>query len=588
MIISYAAILCLVIICVFVLPFLSKGHDQSRDHQYEPDSHNHGQPRSGGWVFALLGGFVLLGVFLLLTLTWSVSRRSSPNVSQVAQPARLVSNDAIILEPPFLTVDPGSVRKTDSPILEEDAALESDLATSAYAETPQETFQSSPVAQVNLSLFGLVCLALLVGGGFWIAQHRHKWVLIPVGIVFVLLIMSSLFLYRSAEVVNVSTAQVQRMEQDSIAQREQFLQEQEPTIREAELGSGLIPMTPEDLGSSENETSENPSITEGRIVASEDLASDQATTENHAGEANSHTQSHSIPAALAFRTDYLVIGGAISLLLLAILIGAGVWIAHQGQAWTMKKFQQAAGQFVWILPMLIAVGWVGSLYTPLLSLVPLERDTQYEAETSHFYRYQSGLEVETERQFQVATKGISPWVTNGQISYTGKALVPVHSGWRESQSEAENVARRQAMRILQKDFRSTFPDAENWEIEMSLDSLNAIKQTETETRYISLLPDQTTQMFRTHLQVELSDDVRGEIVEAWIPKLRTFRTTVLQVCMVVMMVVFFAIGGSLSMDMKTHGAYSRWIRFAALSVVLAAAAGAYLIRDSLLFYQHVV
>ena len=188
----------------------------------------------------------------------------------------------------------------------------------------------------------------------------------------------------------------------------------------------------------------------------------------------------------------------------------------------------------------------------------------------------------------MATKGISPWVTNGQISYTGKALVPVHSGWRESQSEAENVARRQAMRILQKDFRSTFPDAENWEIEMSLDSLNAIKQTETETRYISLLPDQTTQMFRTHLQVELSDDVRGEIVEAWIPKLRTFRTTVLQVCMVVMMVVFFAIGGSLSMDMKTHGAYSRWIRFAALSVVLAAAAGAYLIRDSLLFYQHVV
>ena len=555
---------------------------------------DHRQPRSEGMKYILLGGFALLGVFLLMTLTWSVSREVTPQVSTTTQPPRVARSDANLsnlsshtvsseVQPPEMVEVSETTRRVASP-------SESIISTDedSHAETPHETFQSTPVAQVNLSLFGLVSLALLVGVGFWIAQHRQKWGLIPVGIVFVLLIMSSLFLYRSAEISSARMVQVHRMERDSLAQREQFLREQELANREAEHDSGLIPMTPEDSGISENETSTNPGIAEGRIVSSEDLASDQATTENGADSSNSHTQSDAIPAALAFRTDFFVIGGVVSLVLLAILIGAGVWIAHQRQHWTMKKFQQAAGQFVWLLPMLVAVGWVGSLYAPYLSLAPLERDVHYEAETSHFHRYQSGSEVETERQFQVATKGISPWVTNGQVSYTGKALVPVHSGWRESQSEADNFARRQAMRVLQKDFRSTFPDAENWEIELSLDPLNAIKQTETETRYISLLPDQTTQMFRTHLQVELSDDVRGEIVEAWIPKLRTFRTTVLQVCMVVLMVVFFAIGGSLSLDMKTHGVYTRWIRFAALSVVVAAAVGAYLMRDSLLLYQHVV
>jgi len=316
----------------------------------------------------------------------------------------------------------------------------------------------------------------------------------------------------------------------------------------------------------------NPESGEGHVVGSEETIS-----ESQAGA----QASHPIPVAVAFRNDMTIwaICGAI---LITFLIGGGIWIAHYKQHWTMENFRYSVGQCLWVVPILGVVGWVGALYAPYFSLNPLSRDVEYSAAETDFNRYQDDTEVETEGQFQVATQGISPWVTNGKTNHQNKVLVPVHGGWRESQSEAENFARRQALRVLQKDFQSSFPEARNWQIELALNNLSAIPRMETESRNFTLAGNQV-EMYRTHLQVELSDTVRAKVVEAWTPRLRTFRTTILQVCMVLLMIVFFAIGGALSLDMRTHGAYSRWIRFASLILVFAAGWGASMMKDALLF-----
>ncbi|MBD3673578.1 MAG: hypothetical protein HUJ26_08635 [Planctomycetaceae bacterium] len=577
-----------VVICLIVFPQGAKGNKHARDYRYEDDRRrNDRRPGWGLLSFLLIGGLVTLGGFLISVLLWTDIRQSSPQVTQqVTQIAQEAPRQPAT--PSVLPVDaPLKAEKIpEDSIAEESESAEEEAGTSdiadhahahhspapaasAHAETAQEASRSAHSGNVRLSSFGIITLVLLIAAVIWIIQHPQAWKIFAlVGGVCLVMMMTALFSYRSMEREAVKHLSFQE------TQRARALAEQERMKVENEVFK--------DSASSPSETEGpallNPEIGAGRIVESEEHVAGSSV--EPATSAGTSTSSIAAPA-IVLHSD-ITVWAIIGSILIVFLIGGGIWIAHYKQHWTIENFRYSASQFLWVLPMLGVVGWVGSLYAPYFSLHPLKRDVEYSAAETDFYRYRDDTEVETEGQFQVAAQGISPWVTNGKTNHQDKVLVPVHGGWRESQSEAENYADRQALRVLKKDFESTFPEAQSWRIEMALRKLNAIQRMETESRQFTLA-GKDVEMYRTHLQVELSNRIRGEIMKAWTPRLRTFRTTILQVCMVLLMIVFFAIGGTLSIDMRTHGAYSRWIRFASLIIVFAAGVGAFMMRDALLF-----
>lgn len=578
-------ILIVIVICLIVFPQGANRNNHARDHRYEDERRRY--DRGPGWgllSLLLIGGLVVLGGFLVSVLLWSDHfHQSSPQVTQIAH---AVPEASAILITPVVEAPLRAEKIADDAIVEDSvstaeesgtsdivdnahAPLSPSSAASAHAETPQEAFRSVSANGVNLSFFGIIALVLLIAVIVWMVQHPQMWrIFAVVGGVCLMLIMTPLFSYRSMEL----DAQKEHTFQKAQMARE--LAEQERIKVENEVFT-------RDSASSTSKTEGpallNPEIGEGRVVESKDNLAESNVEEAAAGTSTSATAA----PAVVLHSD-IKIWAIIGSILIVFLIGGGIWIAHYKQHWTLENFQYSAGQFLWVVPMLGIVGWIGAIYAPYFSFNPLSRDAAYSAAKANFNRYQDDTEVETEGQFQVATKGISPWVTNGKTNYQEKVLVPVHGGWRESQSEAENYANRQALRVLKNDFESSFPEAEDWRIELALNDLNAVQRMEIESRNFELAGNDV-QMYRTHLQVELSDTVRGRIVEAWAPQLRTFRTTVLQVGMVLLMVVFFAIGGTLSIDMKTHGVYSRWIRLASWIIVFAAGYGAYIMKQSLLF-----
>ena len=580
-------VLIVIVICLIVFPQGANGNNHARDHRSEDERRRY--DRRPGWgllSLLLIGGLVVLGGFLVSVLLWSDhSHQSSPQVTQIAHAVPEASATQItpVVEAPLRAEKIADEAIAEDSVSAAEESGTSDIvdnvhapqspssAASAHAETPQEASRSVSAKRVNLSLFGIIALVLLIAVVVWMVQYPQMWrIFAIVGGVCLMLIMTVLFSYRSVELDAQKEHAFQKAQMArALAEQERIKVENEVFTRDSASSTSKI----------EGPALLNPEVGEGEIVASQtNLAEAESETNSATATVSSSSQ---VPAAIAFRSDISIIALA-GLILIVFLIAGGIWIAHYKQHWTLENFQYSAGQFLWVVPMLGVVGWIGAIYAPYFSFNPLSRDAAYSAAEANFNRYQDDTEVETEGQFQVATKGISPWVTNGKTNYQEKVLIPVHGGWRESQSEAENYANRQALRVLKNDFESSFPEAEDWRIELALNDLNAVQRMEVESRRFTLAGNDV-QMYRTHLQVELSDTVRGKIVDAWTPRLRTFRTTILQVLMVLLMVVFFAIGGTLSIDMKTHGAYSRWIRFASLIIVFAAGMGAYMMKESLLF-----
>jgi len=601
-IIAIILILAVVLIGVLVVEksFEAGKNSQQRqvDEAYAGEFHN--STKSGTKTGPMLIGFLLLGGLLMIILnTVQVSREMAPatvSQSSVASRPRAITpapEIAKALEPPFIRVDPETIAPREVVVsstgIDEEASTETAvvvsndessgrIATPSEAEqaihpaTPQEAFQNSPMAATNLSFVGLVFFASVIVGGVWIARQRSFLLIMSLlGGVFLLLISVWVFSYRSNVVQEAQVAQFERMVEIQHQVEMSEVRRRELTQQQADEPLSA----PKEMLESASEDSFNPGN------PSSHSAFDEARNHSDAAGSSSEAHAYSQPAAVAFRTDFFVVGGLISLVLLAFLIIAGIWIAHQKQHWTWENFRYSAAKLMWIAPMLAVVGWVGFLYVPSLSLSPLVNNPDYDASNVTFHRFN----YDSEGDFQVATKGISPWVTNGQTSHGDKVFVPVHGGWRDSLGEARNQARQQAQRVLSKDFYASFPQAKKWSFDLNLDELDAIPRLESESREFDIAGNQT-QMYRTHMQVELSNNVRGEILQRWIPRLRTFRTTVLQVLMVTLMIVFFAIGGSLSLDMRTHGAYSRWIKFASLVIVLAAGIGAYMIRETLVFSRY--
>ena len=381
------------------------------------------------------------------------------------------------------------------------------------------------------------------------------------------MIMVSFLSYQSFEVQRVHEHQIAQ------AQAAEVEFEKQRIIQELEESEGELTIPNENrIDPLEAPREENPPQVDVAESGGDPLPSVSSDAESHS----------TTTPAVQFHVDmasWLMVNFMIAVV--ELLMG-GLWITHLCKHWTKDTFREAGANVAWILPMLAAVGWIGYLYSPYLSLGPLQRDTTYHPSNYDYPRFVSGTDIETEQEFKVATQGVSTWVTNGQTTHSDKVLVPVHGGWLDSQSEAENFARREVLRTLKSDFERTYPSAENWKLAFKPEDLDAIAQEYNESRDFDLNGKLVT-LYRTHLQVELSDAVRSRIVESWVPQLQKFRMTVLQVFMVVLMVFFFSIGGCLSIDMRTHGAYTRRLRLASCFILMAAAWGAFLMRESLIF-----
>lgn len=276
------------------------------------------------------------------------------------------------------------------------------------------------------------------------------------------------------------------------------------------------------------------------------------------------------------------------LLSLALLIGAGVWIAHRRRHWSFSGAVHSTVGSLWVLPLLASVGWVGYLMWPHLSVEPLVRDTDYNPSQTEFHRLvdpENG-KIETQDGFRLLseTSEMPEWVSDGITSHGGVLHVPVHGGLWPDQEEARHKAKQQAMRVIREDFVHTYPDAQQWRIDATLQDVHA---SVAEVEESKVFPFREEPMYRTHILVEVSDNVRGEMFKHWCPDLQKFRMTMLATFGGLLTLVCFAGGACLSLDMRTGGNYRRWLRTATVLVVVAGAAAAHGVLGSL-WFQHSV
>lgn len=335
--------------------------------------------------------------------------------------------------------------------------------------------------------------------------------------------------------------------------------------------SGELPDSPAEIGS----------------VAPHDSGADTVTIEPAPAETSSSIthEIHSIPTPGMF---------GIGLFCLAFLIVAGIWIAHRRQHWSLSGMIRSTVQSLWVVPILASVGWVGYLIWPHLSVEPLVRNTDYNPSRTEFVPYVKleNEEVDESDEYLFTGKNNSPtqevltqselpdWVGQG-VQNKGKILhVPVRSGWKLTPSAAKNSARAQAMRVIREDFSRTYPDAEKWRIDAVLEDLNAKVDESTDWKVFTFREEP---LYQTHLLVELSDEVRGELVNRWIPELQNFRMGMLLTFGGVLTLVCFAGATCLNLDVRTEGHYRRWLRTATVLAVIAAAAVAHGVLNSLWF-----
>jgi hypothetical protein len=240
-----------------------------------------------------------------------------------------------------------------------------------------------------------------------------------------------------------------------------------------------------------------------------------------------------------------------------------------------------------VVPILASVGWVGYLVWPHLSVEPIARDTDYNPSQVEFVRYlddeKGKIETQDEFFLPATTSGMPQWVTEGIKNYGDVVQVPVHGDWQFSEAEAENEARAQAVRTIRQDLVLTYPAAAQWRIDVKLDDLDAVAAESIESKLFDFGNDEKEPMYRTHLLVELSDNVRGQMLKHWQPQLQEYRMAMLFTFGGLLTAVCFAGATCLKFDLRTEGQYRRSLRTATVLVVIAAAAVAHGVLNSLWF-----
>jgi hypothetical protein len=253
---------------------------------------------------------------------------------------------------------------------------------------------------------------------------------------------------------------------------------------------------------------------------------------------------------------------------IALFIGVSVLIVQDRRRRSFREGLMSAAGMVWIVPILLAIGWTAWSMTP--HLTSLHRDDGYDPAQVAFPRY-SG---DTGRLFRPAGEGgdLEPWVMSGQVDRGETIEVPVHGGWRENLEEARNHAQREVIRTVREDLSRAFPATRGWDIPPTVDQLGLFRAECIEIKQdVPMGANLEVDMYRVHRLVELSESRRGELIRGWIPQVREFRLVLISLLAGMLTVCAAAGAACLRLDLKTDGKFRTWLRLATICAVLAAA-----------------
>lgn len=179
----------------------------------------------------------------------------------------------------------------------------------------------------------------------------------------------------------------------------------------------------------------------------------------------------------------------------------------------------------------------------------------------------------TDSHFLVRTEdgeSVPAWVTiEADLVVDGdRVLRHVQSQQYATVEEAEAEALREAAQIASRDLHEYQAYTVGWNVPKELVRNHAIRG-----RHIEKIERDfgqfTAQMYRAHMQVELSPETRQNFQPAWKEQLVQRRLTVMGSVVGLLTVILIAAASYLRLDAATHGAHRRGLQWAAASLVAA-------------------
>lgn len=167
-------------------------------------------------------------------------------------------------------------------------------------------------------------------------------------------------------------------------------------------------------------------------------------------------------------------------------------------------------------------------------------------------------------------RSLPEWANDKGITAGDTRLVVVTGEIGATVDEASAAARAAAFELVRADFLGAYPQAAGWEPPAAAASNAAIRRTFVEEIDRKTLSTGTPfTVYRAYDQVELSPDVRKQLLPAWKDQIVSRRIWALGGLAGLLTLTFGTLAAYFRLDHRTAGLYRRRLKLAAVSVIAA-------------------